>query len=169
MKHKKNSRTFFTHGWIFFVCFLINGVPIWLGIPASVISNDIRLAVQSIIIFLFSITIPPFHWATRFIYLQNGRIIVRRPFFAIFFPVQHSVSIKLSDVECMELKFTYENSMGNKIGDGIKPCLILTKKDKTIERIVLLGYSNKQVAAIKQAILEENKEIVVLKDWINKE
>ena len=69
----------------------------------------------------------------------------------------------------MELKFTYENSMGNKIGDGIKPCLILTKKDKTIERIVLLGYSNKQVAAIKQAILEENKEIVVLKDWINKE
>lgn len=171
MKHKKNSRTFFTHGWLFFIFLILNTQPLWIGIPISIVYMDPRFAAACIIMFLFSILIPPLHWGMRFIHIKDGKIIVRRLFFALFLPIQHSVNVALSNVVFIEFRFIDGNSRGQKMGAKLAetPCLVLIKNDESIERIILLGYSNKQVAKIKHAILEENKEILVLNDWINKD
>lgn len=170
MKPQKNGKTFFTHGWIFYVSLIITASPLWLGAVFAIIALDAKILFFGMLIFPLMLPLPPLCWATRFIYLKNGVIKTKGVFFCIFLPIQHRVSVNLCDVEFIELKFIDGNSRGHSLGSKASnmPCLILIKKDNSIERIILFGYSNKQVSTIKQAILEENNQIIVLKDWITK-
>ena len=170
MNSKKNNRIFFTHGWIFYVSLITTVSPLWQGALFAIILLDLRILVIGMIILLLMLPLPPLHWAMRFIHLKDGRIKVNGLFFALFSPLQYKVNVPLNEISFIEFRFIEGNSKGGKVLHAwIVPCLILMMNDESVERIILLGYSNKQIAKIKHAILEENKEILVLNDWINKE
>ena len=101
------------------------------------------------------------HWFTfRVISIKNGHLFAS-PDFTPIKPIQHKCRVDLSAVIIADFGYIQGDSRGRPIFRAWDiPCLLLTLADGTIEKIVLCGYSKRQITKIENLLHEENAEIL---------
>lgn len=131
------SYVFLVLPYLGFITFLMNDIW-WFYLFAPIISY-----------FLYA-TI--FHRYIRLIVIKDTQISATQCFTPID-ALQHKAKILFSDVESVSFGYVQGDSKGKKIYHAWDiPCLVFTMSDNSIERIVLCGYSKKQIIEIESLL-----------------
>lgn len=153
------KRSFFTAGYLAIIGYVILLWPYVTGIDLAFHGMWWFLLISPFMSYLFYAECC--NWfCFRVISIANGFIYASRSY-TPYNSIQHRCKVNLSDVVFADFCFVQGNSKGKEIRHvWDAPCLSFTLSNETIERIVLLGYSKKQIKKIEKALIEECPDIL---------
>lgn len=159
MKFKK---CFLTHSVYFYIGIFIDALPFF---PFGyLVTKGFWWFIFPSLFFSFVFHISFCNRVMRIVSFKNGQLRVSRSPTPIH-PIQRRVQVLLEDVAFADFTFVQGDSNGKPLfRSWDTPCIALTLKDESVEHIILLGFTMKQIREMDELLHELCPNILFVHD-----